>query len=233
MPNRHLKENIFDTKFTLPEDVYIVAPGPLGEIAWLDIPRDAYVIAVNKGLLIQQKPCINWRASIWMSWAKGYKLHKIDWFMQLLAHDTTPRLFGSYPNNAQGLGDTEDCRYTFLYYPSYCNVENAAHGWPSYPPGLMEGVLRCGGTIAGAAIQFAYWFGAARCYLVGVDMFGPRFYDGTMYNKGIESGEPCPRKLKTWRECAWCDRIISDVQARGMDVITLSDTMLQKPRRMV
>ena len=196
-------------EFELPEKVYILGSGPLGVDGYDRI--DGYTIGLNKS--VSAVPC-----DLWMSFATGYLTHKAQWFRDLLDNDKTPRLFGSHPENNAGLADREDCDYSFLYYPPW-----------QHSPFMYQGVLKAA-TIAGAALQLAYWFGASEVYLCGVDMFGAFDFTGQAWWKG--RNEPTPTKdNKSWPvDLEMIDKIIHAIRDQ-VTVYTLTPTALGKPIR--
>lgn len=221
--------DVFSSGIELPHDVYIVGTGPNGVKHYGEIPADACVIVVNKGIRIPQDMNTDWRASYWLCWTSIYR--KQAWFENSVLYPTALRIFGYDPKRGEGLSLRESCDHSFLGFPSYNPEDNDRRRYPNdAPPGLIQGVLRCGGTIAGNALQFAYWFGAKRATLCGVDMRGLIYYDGTSYADyfpQIAADVITTKKMDYgWWEREWCQRIVADCKSAGMDVLTLSDTAL-------
>lgn len=219
-----MKVDVFHSGIELPKTVYIVGTGPNGIPHYNEIPSDAYVVVLNKAITIPKTTDVHWHPSMWMQFANGYFHYECPWFMEALDHDPTPRLFGTYPRNHLGIGDTCPCNYVFEYFPSYNAADNIKYGWPDVPPGLVHGVLRTGGTIAGAALQYAAWFGAEMVWLCGIDMQGQKHYDGSMYYRGMDA--PAPGKDGKWLDLPVLNRIILDCGSR-MEIRSLSPTALK------
>jgi len=98
----------------------------------------------------------------------------------------------------------------FEYYPT-------VHGLTE----LQRGVLHGGATIAGCAIQLAYWLGCERATLCGIDQWGDRHYDGII-------GAP-KHAAREWTTVKHIEHIIRLVTAGGMSVDTISKTRLSVP----
>ena len=203
MPN-----DIFDASFKLPETVYVLAPGRAGVDYYGEIR--GYTIAVNKGVCIESV-----RIDLWLSWALAYRRWGYQWFRDSMSLGV-PKAFG-ITDSQDGLGDLEDCDYTFLYQPGYDDA----------PRGLKPGVLCWGGSISMAAVQLCFWKGVKRCVLVGCDFYDCQYYDGTIsHHRGL----PVPdgkKEGKRWPEADAAQRIINECLSKGMAVYSLSPTSLR------
>jgi hypothetical protein len=203
-----VSNDIFDGDFNLPDTVYVLAPGPQGVPYYKDI--DGYVIAVNKAICIDAVG-----RDLWLSWALAYRRWGYQWFRDAMSLGVV-RCFGRTAN-ADGLGDVEDCDYTFAFHPGYADD----------PIGLKPNVLCHGGSISIAAVQLCFWKGVKHCILVGCDFFGCNYYDGsTTHFRGhpVLNGE----KLgKVWPEAYTAQLIINDCIAAGMKITSLSPTSLR------
>jgi len=88
---------------------------------------------------------------------------------------------------------------------------------------LINGYLRGGLTVAGCAIQFAYWAGATEITLVGVDMFGTgHVYGDEVEDKKIYGGQ--------WEWAGKLSKLCHLLRdEHGVTVNTLSETKLEIP----
>jgi len=208
-----VSHDILQLDWKFPSDeVYILAPGPNGKAHYDRIPADAWVIGVNKAIMLREQAPI----SIWLC-ADG-TLPKQKWFVSEVnsiiqnnsplsdSHITTPcfdagALLRMYP----------DVPYHFRH-------GQALRKSPKFAP--EQGVLRAGGSISAQAVQLAYWLGAKRIVLVGVDMAGGTYFDG-MVNLN-------PRLLPdgTSKHCRMLNGLCQWLKARGVDVVSLSPTAL-------
>lgn len=202
-----MSSDIFDSQFTLPETVYVLAPGRAGVDYYGEIR--GYTIAVNKGVCIE---CA--RIDLWLSWALAYRRWGYQWFRDSMSFGV-PKAFG-ITDSGDGLGDLEECDYTFRYNPGYEDT----------PVGMKDGILCQGGSISAAAIQLCYWKGVKHCILVGCDFYDCKYYDGTISHL---RGEPWPdgkKEGRRWPEAEIAQKIIDECQAKGMKVTSLSPTSL-------
>lgn len=91
--------------------------------------------------------------------------------------------------------------------------------------GLEPVCLRPGAGSVGAALQFLYLTGIRKVVLVGVDMKGIEYFDGTA-NEEKRSINPDG----TWTQLPMLQRLIDYLTESGMEITTLSDTMLKVKR---
>jgi hypothetical protein len=152
---------------------------------------DGLKIALNCAITV------GWRHDIWMVYDQTAP--RYPWFKT----DTS----------AHKIFSTDLSRYadtTFGYIPTIHAVSD-----------LQEGILHGGATIAGCAIQLAFWLGCERTTLIGIDQYGDRHFDGTI-------GAP-KHYGRTWSTVKQIEKIIRLVTARGMVVDTVSRTELAVP----
>ena len=99
-----------------------------------------------------------------------------------------------------------------------------AQGEPMGPGNadLRYGYLRPNATIVGQALQFAYWFGAARATLVGVDMRGDSYYNGDQVPEYADRD--------VWPYVATLNAHIAALRGRGMVIESATPTALQCSR---
>ena len=164
--------DIFNSDFTLPPSVYILAPGWNGTEHYKDIPADAYVIALNKAVLIPAAYRVKWKISAWLVFDCNAPLQ--DWWEYAL-------FVAQYKTIIFGQRVKGESTYTFRHDP-ICAIP--------YP-----GSLCAGSTVLGTALQLCYWFMKEWCpdclmtcmqqkhvYLVGCDQ-GTRDFTGEVQYK--------------------------------------------------
>ena len=209
--------NILDSDVAFPETVYIVATGPEAEQVHKAIPRDAFIIAVN-GAIDYKLPCA---PAIWLMGDPAvkekpyYKKH-----MDRLRESSHPvsakdiRAGGStVPVISEILEDVNTRWIELVYKPTTGGLQEAGALRKS------DKTLRIGATIAGVALQLAYYLGAKKIIIVGVRLFGDRYFDGSKHT------DP-DRKEKAWTENqrAW-DWLVNILKKNGCDVIHLRDRL--------
>jgi hypothetical protein len=171
---------------------YILGAGPNGLPCHGHEPA-GLKIALNSAITIP------WDFDIWMVYDQSAPHY--PWFKtKTSAH----KVFGSdlAKYNPRGLN--------FPYVPTL-------HGTSD----LQEGILHGGATIAGCAIQLAFWRGCERTTLIGIDQWGDRHFDGT-------AGAP-KHFARRWNTVKQLEKVIRLVTARGMTVDTASKTELSVP----
>ena len=189
--------NLFKSNLQLPKHVFIVATGQNGREHYARIPVGSHVIAVNKGIIAYP------RAKIWL--CSDNTLPELDWWETADDNTSAFRIFSDrLIETTHKIAD-----YTFDQDPVMC--------FHDYEP--RRGSLRCGATVSAQALQFAYWFGAAHVTLVGVDMSGGTYFDGThgKHHSEAEGAWNCINRFNS---------LILWLQEHGMIVDSLSKTAL-------
>jgi hypothetical protein len=214
--------NIFTRLPKFPKTVYVVAAGPNGVAAETRIAKDACTIACNSAVLYERQ--FNWIVMF------DHRLVCCDFWETIHIPLTTKRLFGARLVNRLRLQAGKFRHITpdayFEYVPNIsCPTKLNPH-FPITPPAqvLMPGVLRGGATVAGIAIQLAYYGGAQHIVLVGVDMFGTGHHNGFI--------NPDPYKLcgADWPWAVALDNLCAAVIAKGVRISTASQSALKVPK---
>ena len=149
---------------TFPKVVYILAPGILGCDYWPRIPENAFVITVNKGILIP-----NIHKNIWM--AEDMGLHRLyPWFDKMAKELIAANHPLMSPNPTPVFGD----KHFLAMYPSvpYFYQVGPSLRRIKHRFNLDSTVLYGHATIAYKAVQLAAIKGAKLIILCGVDMMG-------------------------------------------------------------
>ena len=225
------------------ETVYIIGTGPNGKDHYGRIPFDAWTIGVNKAIQLQSSDAVEHSPNIKerMEAAKAANPDNPSIPISIwLCADTTLPTQGWFQQEAEitiacefpldnnlnptpvfSTSPTEGKALTHLYpdVPYYFTHGYTLREDPKFSP--LEGMLRSGGSISAQAMQLAYWLGAKRIVLVGVDMVGDTYFDDT---KNIN-----PRLMKDGvsLHCRMCNGLCQWLMARGTEVVSLSPTALQ------
>jgi len=198
--------DIFTCMPKLPKTVYIVGGGPNGNQRMHKIPGDACSIALNSSVLRKK----NW--TWWCCFDKG--IRKYDWYSHLSLSKTCSKLFGIELTKVI-LQNEEKERwpdFSFKYRPGW-------HRNPK-PYNLRFGWLRGNMSIAGCAIQFAYYGGAKEIILCGVDMYGRVRWDGFIGTEG-------DHYAREWKPIVpRINQLIYILKQKGVSVVSLSKTSL-------
>jgi hypothetical protein len=200
--------DLYTSSFRLPRRVCILAPGPGGKAHHGRIPGDAFVIAVNKAVLIPDvKP------DLWM-----INHSDQDWYPAADVRYQGPRLYNH--SAAVGARPPPPAGQDHLYYlpPERKLDAQALHL-------LDDGRIRFGGTIVASALQLAHHFGAREAILCGVDMSGNQYWDG------VENPDASTRHMhgEEWLAVPLLNPLIRFLEGRGLRITTLSPTRLDVP----
>ncbi len=125
--------DIFKSDFQLPSQVYIVAPGWRGVDHYYKIPDDAYIIALNKAVLIPTVHTVPWKFAVHL--VTDVNAPRQEWWFSAMQQDVT-RIFSRVSK--------VECDYTFEHDPLV-----------TVP---VPGSLCGGSTVLGTALQLCYWF---------------------------------------------------------------------------
>lgn len=234
--DRELMRNILSVDLDFKgQDVYVVGSGPKAapymiipetQHEPIDIPLHAKVVACNKGIFCRATP------TVWLCATPA--LAQCDWFNKQM------RKYGSMPKamakvckpliagrEGEWLKNYEPFTHYFRPNGSLWShvkrdpVTNKVKGvYPGF--GCTKGYLRGGASAVARGLQLAWFNKAARCILIGADMKGIEYFDGTI-NKFK------PRSLDgdgKWIELTYFNALIDWVKARDMDVVSLTPTAL-------
>ncbi len=214
------------------QDVYVVGSGPNAEPYMISNspilparclpldytqkpPSSPVSIACNKGILSRSVP------TFWLCATPA--LPQLEWFRKAMVDNKVPviarrgTLLEAYP----------DIPYYFNDGPSLWSDANrnaAANSIKSVTKyfGCTEGLLRGGASAVARAVQLAWFKKAKRCVLIGADMKGRVYFDGTIN----ETKRNTMDDKGHWFELPFFNELIKWVKARGMDVVSLTPTAL-------
>ena len=196
------------------ETVYVLATGPNGNDHYKRIPDDAWVIGVNKAIEIYFRN--RTPTSIWLC-ADG-TLPEQEWFTKTVNGIIQNVAALSDNHIATPCFDSGALLKTYPDAPYYFTHGHTLRESPKFQP--IEGVLRAGGSISGQAMQLAYWLGAKRIVLVGVDMTGSKYFDDTENINPRLSPDGKSLHLHLLNGlCGW-------LKAQGIEIVSLSETAL-------
>jgi len=197
--------DIFKSGYELPQHVCILAPG-LNGAGNYDKIGPVYTIAVNYGITIPVH-IDAWLVADWWGIQKG-------WFPKADAGWTGQRLFS--------VGLAEHCNFWKDTDITFELVKRRAvkRGYAEERATLTNR-FRPDETSVGIAIDLSYRFGARHIDLIGVDMQGYDYYDGTK-----STCESCDR-TGTWLFCEMLNDVIKWHQERGVVFRSHSPTALK------
>lgn len=200
--------DIYAMPYKMPETVYVLAPGPKGVKHYKNIPVNAFVIAVNSGVMIPMRHKVSFKISAWMV-ADKYAVDK-DWWDKAIKSFDGDRLFSQEVENRLQASDRKSV-ITFV-------IDKKPDG----------DFMRNAGTVAGCAITFCHINGVKDVVLCGVDMSGNDYFDG--------SSNP-DETWKQDHGATWTGRDIMDERIRylracGTAVTSLSKTKLKEVEKL-
>jgi hypothetical protein len=202
----HEPQNILESALRVPETVYIVAGGPNGIEHYHRIPKNGYVIAVNKAVLIPEIQPDMW---VLNSMNRGIRL----WIGKAHRLFEGIRIFRQSCIERIPLRIRRKVHYTYVPNQGKDNKYNRR---------LDPNTLRSGGTVSGFAIQIAAHLGARKIVLCGVDMSGQGYWDGRT-GDNRNHGE-------VWSYTGTVNLIIQDLQKEyNLSISSLSPTQLNVP----
>lgn len=194
------------------DTAYILGTGPNGLEHYERVPKDAWTIGVNKAIQLWPKTPV----SIWLC-ADG-TLPEQEWFQENVH---------TFIRMDSQLDDGEDptpCFSTGVLLNMYPDVPYYfTHGRslreaPKH--NATEGVLRPGGSIGAQAVQLAALKGAKRIVLVGCDMVGRGYFNGTVnIAPQLQPGGISIHYRMFNGLCQW-------VKGQGIEIYSLSKTEL-------
>jgi hypothetical protein len=203
-------DNIFQTNYSMPETVYIVATGPNGRDHLAKIPSGAYVIAVNGAVLIPDRISdITWRVAAWV--VGDWRATEKEYWRTADRTFRGVRIFSDQVIDKHPIQGTKS--QTYITGLVRTALDDRDHWTPA------SDAIRPDCTVVGAALDVAYRKGARRTVLVGADMSGDDYYDGTR-NPSVDHGD-------TWSQRDRLDEQIRWMQDHGCQVESMSDTRLQ------
>jgi predicted O-methyltransferase YrrM len=192
-------KDIFSNPVQFPREVYIVAPGERALQGVVRIPAGAFIIAVNRAPEI---PGLN--PHVWI--VADANAPALEWFKRIESTFTGRRFF--VRQIAEKIG-----------YEPAAVFEAAWQKWGEYRP--TPRAFNVQGTITGMAIEIAIQCGARRIVLVGADMFGDRYFDGTSTGATDQN-----HKMKHCPAADYITAMIRYYRARGIDFATLTETAI-------
>ena len=197
-PERDIMKQL--SNFQNTETIQIVAPGLLGKDHYVRLNPDLLTIVVNKAIEIDIKK------DVWITCDMKQAV-ACEWFKQGIADhaDIACILAGAFARMYP------DAKWVFGFGP----LQKAGIHFAE----PLEGFLRYGTTVTGCALQLAYWLGAKRIILCGVDFQGDKYFDGT--SRGV------PVSQLTKRIAPRMNRLIAWMINKGVRIETLSKTYLR------
>src|SRR3990167_7173061 len=205
--NKSFLSNIFQ----MPKTVYVLGSGEKAHEAFNRIPKDAYVIACNKAVLIPRLIReAKFNVSVWV--VADADAVKKDWFGIADRTFQGLRIFSDFAAQATDSYTSGTAEYLMFPLSEPCRK-------PKWEPD--EKGLRIGGTVGLTAVETAVRCGARKIYLCGFDMSGDTYFDGS---ENIDD-----RHGEVWPTTKGFDAAIKYFQRQGIKIYTLSETKLETP----
>lgn len=201
--------DLYSSSLRLPPRVCILAPGPLGKEHYHRIPTEAFVVAVNKAVLIPEV-----KVDLWM-----INHSDQEWYAHADSLYQGPRLYNQEAAlNARPPPASSPSHYFYAPPQRKLNASELHL--------LEDGIIRHGGTIVASALQFAFHFGAREVLLCGVDMSGNQYWDG----KENPDTKVWHMHGEIWLAVELLNPLIQYLRQRGLEITSLSPTRLDVPR---
>lgn len=221
--------DIFKRGHTVPENVCILGPGinAMKTRAYNRITADE-IIAINYAVLIKRFLAESPLIEVWPSdkeidsWCVcEFDIDAVPWFKKMFAILEVRRYFST--NTCVGVVNIptpwdDDQLYTY-------QVAKKAMRSREYDP--AEGLFHPDTTAIGVACCLAVELGAKRLELCGCDLFGNTYYDGTTRGQPQFNDAPIPNADRLDS----CLRYLVD--KRGIEIVTLSETALLTPEKLL
>lgn len=211
--------DIHEAPVRMPETVFIVGSGPRGKAHYRDIPADAYVIVLNRAVMIPFDLKVPWKPSAWI--VIDWRACEKDWWAEADRLADCIRIFscGTGQRSAAYQGATPETAAGRLFVFEHVPLDTVRRRFEPPP----ERRVRPDGTVAGAAMWIAQLLGARETVLVGVDMGGDADYAGSL---------PADRRHGTrWSACSRLELQIEWQRRHGIVVSSMSPTRLRNVAR--
>ena len=201
-------KDLYKSDISFPEVLYIVGPGPQGKVFYKTIPKNAFLIALNKAVMI---PDLS--VDVWMI----NHAHQ-DWYDEASDNYSGMRILRRQAfYEAKRALSGPDYWYYYLT-PEDIDITKLHR---------VEQGLQYGGTVAASAIQIAYHFGARQVILCGIDMSGNGYWDGTINREVMLQRN----QNESWKALEVLNPLVQYLrQQKGMRITSISPTYLEVPR---
>jgi hypothetical protein len=191
------------------DTIYVLAPGPNGKEHWKNIPEDAFVIVVNKAIELVYDDKFKYSDCLWL--VAELSAQDTVWFPRHKKEYKDILVVGRALIDVGGMREDEYYKM-FDYYGSF----------PNQGTGMVSNCLNSKGTVSCMATQLAFYMGAKKIVLCGVDMFDDKFYDGTFgFYKGMRHNTPWHGHI-----CNFGSIIRQMRMKRNVEIVSLSETKL-------
>jgi hypothetical protein len=194
------KKDIFESGLMVNDEIVIVAPGYNGRDLYKYINPKKFTIVVNKAI---ECPV---HADLWM--ACEPLTGRTEWFKKTIGNKIDIACFWSHYLYKQ----YPDIKYTYEFGPPLTKTSSMC----------IPGVLRGRATVSAQALQLAYWLGATRIIILGIDLMGNKYFDNS------DAGAARPETAWSWILPLF-NPLIQWIKAQGIDVVSLSETALDVP----
>ena len=201
-------QDLYKSDIRFPQVLYIVGPGPQGKVFYKNIPKNAFVIALNKAVMIPHLSVDVWIIN---------HTHQ-DWFDEAWANYSGIRILRHQALHEDQRTFSGPEHWYYYLTPEDIDITKLHR---------IEQRLQYGGTVAASALQIAYHFGCRKVILCGIDMSGNGYWDGTINHGAMLQN----KQDESWRALKVLNPLIQYlVQQKGMRITSMSPTYLEIPK---
>lgn len=190
-------KDIFESGLNVDGEVVVIAPGYNGRKYYDRVDPKKFTIVVNKAI---ECPVY---ANLWMGCEP--LTGRTEWFKKAINENMNIACFWSH----YLYKEYPDIKYTYEFGPPLTRESSM----------LIPGVLRGRATVSAQAVQLAYWLGAKRIVILGIDLVGNKYFDDT------DAGEARPETAWSWILPLF-NPMIKWIEGQGVEVVSLSETAL-------
>ena len=212
----------------IPDDktIYVVSPGGFGRDHYDEIPKDAFVIVVNYAIRIpaycRENGIRELKPTIWLCADRNLATApECHWFIEELQ----AIIDADYPIGVKDIRaggpivPVFDSGFLGGIFQSVRVIFSHGKSIVRKQPQPIPGKLRGGLTISCQAVQLAYWLGAKRVVICGIDMYGDDYFDDRKTN--VSS-----RHDRIWSQISHFNRFVKWLKLNEVEVVSLSRTAI-------
>jgi len=192
-----------------PETVYLLGSGPNGINYYSTIPKDSYVVAVNRAVLIPSVLPVSFDIDAWI--VADYNVIQTLYYSTIRNKFKGIKIFSMEAAiRDKVFGKDNLPSYTFFQHPRSTRCSKYRVGMDDYQ---MEG------TVGSVAVQILARKGVRRIITCGFDVSGDIDFQGELPKDH--------RHGSLWKASKFFDSTIGYFQSQGIEISSLSETKLQ------
>ena len=191
-----------------PESVYLLGSGPNGINHYSSIPKDSYVMAVNRAVLIPSVLPVSFDIDAWV--IADHNVIQNSYYSEIRNKFKGIKIFSMEAALRDKVFGKDDLpSYTFFQHPRSTRCLTYRTGMDDYQ---MEG------TVGAVAVQILARKGVKRIILCGFDVSGDIDFQGKLPKDH--------RHGSLWKASKFFDSTINYFQTQGVEISSLSETRL-------